>query len=96
MANRARNWNKFSRRRVADEGELVDVQATDAVMGIPMSGFTTRSLNIPPTPPDERAMLIEGEVRHFDILRTPDGAYDYFTLTSQETSEHSIVLMAAE
>src|SRR5688572_31687765 len=45
--------------------ESTNAQATDAVISIPVSGYSTRSLKIPPAPPDEQAILIEGEVRHF-------------------------------
>ncbi|HRK21933.1 MAG TPA: hypothetical protein PLX06_08995, partial [Fimbriimonadaceae bacterium] len=64
--------------------ESLRVETRDAIIGIPFAGFTTRSLKLPPTPQEELAVLIEGEVRHFDILRSPDGAYDYFKIATQD------------
>lgn len=76
--------------------ESTGVKSTEAVLSVPMSGYATRSLKIPPAPPDEQAILIEGEVRHFDVLRTPDGAYDYFAVSPQDAGEVGIILFAAE
>lgn len=76
--------------------ETLQIESRDAIIGIPFAGFTTRSLKLPPTPPDELAILIEGEVRHFDILRSPDGAYDYFKIATQDPLEVGLVLMASE
>ena len=76
--------------------ESTNVQSTEAVISIPVSGYSTRSLKIPPAPADEQAILIEGEVRHFDVLRTPDGAYDYFAVSPKDAGEVGIILIAAE
>lgn len=83
----------FALRRLL---ENLNIVSRDAILGVPFAGFTTRSLKLPPTPPDEQALLIEGEVKHFDVLRSADGAYDYFQIASKDPLEVGLVLMAAE
>lgn len=83
----------FALRRLLDS---LHILSRDAIVGIPFGGFSTRSLKLPPTPPEEQKLLIEGEVRHFDILRSPDGAYDSFQIATSDPLEVGLVLMASE
>jgi type IV pilus assembly protein PilM len=76
--------------------ENLGITTTDAVVSVSMAGYTTRSLKLPPAPKEELDILVDGEIRHFGIMRSEDGAYDYFRIATPDATEVSLVVMASE
>src|SRR4051794_11438340 len=50
--------------------EQLNIGTSDAVIGVPASGVNVRALTLPPSPDNELAMLVDGDVRHFQVLRS--------------------------
>lgn len=51
-----------------------------AVLGVPPAGCMVRTLNLPPTDPENLESLVEGEIQHFQILHTEGAAHGFFPL----------------
>jgi type IV pilus assembly protein PilM len=74
-------------------------QSRSAVVGMGIQSVVTRVLAIPRVPDSELRTVLEGELAHYQILRTGTGAFDYFRLDASSTAPDampSVLLMAVE
>ncbi|MCS6776537.1 MAG: pilus assembly protein PilM [Chloroherpetonaceae bacterium] len=73
-------------------------RARTAVVGMGVQGVVTRILAIPRVPDSELRFVLEGELAHYQILRTGTGVFDYFRLDTAAGEDNlpSVLLMAAE
>ena len=75
-------------------------QARTAIVGMGIQSVVTRILAIPHVPDAELRTVLEGELAHYQILRSGTGAFDYYRMdsSSPNTPEAlpSVLLMAVE
>ncbi len=76
----------------------LNTRCNAAVLGIGSQSVISRVLEIPPVPPEEIHSVIEGELRHYQILRSGAGAFDYVPIEpiNPNTNANTILLMATE
>jgi type IV pilus assembly protein PilM len=70
-----------------------------AVLGLPTQAVTMRVIDIPPVPDSELSIVVEGELKHFDVLREDGGTFDFLKLRApieSPTRESQVLLMAVE
>jgi Tfp pilus assembly PilM family ATPase len=84
-------------RRLLEQAQVPS--STAAVVGIPSDGLAVRALNLPPTPDDDLAQVVEGEVDHYRILRTK-GSHSFVVLNPPVKptpgSPRTVIVAAAE
>ena len=74
-------------------------QSRSVVAGMGLQSVVTRVLDIPRVPDSELRVVLEGELAHYQILRSGAGAFDFFRLDTAPGSSDSlpsVLLMAAE
>jgi Tfp pilus assembly PilM family ATPase len=77
--------------------ERIGASTRDAVLGLPAQAVTMRVLEVPQVPASELRLVVEGELKHFEILREQGGVYDFLTLSGDpDGGESQILLMAVE
>ncbi len=80
--------------------QLVDsigASTRDAVIGLPSGAYICRPISMPPVPDAELPVLVEGEVRHYMILNTPNAPFGFFKLkTTQRETAQQVMLVGAE
>jgi Tfp pilus assembly PilM family ATPase len=76
----------------------LNCQARAAVVGLGIQSVVTRMLDIPRASDIEQRTIIEGELLHYQILRTGAGAFDYFRLETVSPNEAmpAVLVMAVE
>ena len=73
--------------------------ARQVVCGMNVQSVVTRILAIPRVPDADLRYVIEGELQHYQVLRTGTGAFDYFRLDAASQGEDtppSVLVMASE
>lgn len=73
--------------------------ARQVICGMNVQSVVTRILAIPRVPDSELRYVIEGELQHYQVLRTGTGAFDYFRLDAASQGEDtppSVLVMASE
>ncbi|GEM_PF-5262621 len=73
--------------------------ARQVVCGMNIQSVVTRILAIPRVPDADLRYVIEGELQHYQVLRTGTGAFDYFRLDAASQGEEtppSVLVMASE
>jgi type IV pilus assembly protein PilM len=81
--------------------DKLKVSTRDAVIGVPSNGVLVRSLNLPPSPESELGILVDGEVRHYQMIRSQGGAYGYFRTVTPAAGDAAstpttVLLMGSE
>ena len=74
-------------------------QSRAVVVGMGLQSVVTRVLDIPRVPDSEVRVVLEGELAHYQILRTGAGLFDFFrldTLPGPSDALPSVLLMAVE
>ncbi|MCW3095379.1 MAG: type pilus assembly protein PilM [Chthonomonadaceae bacterium] len=77
----------------------MEVRTRSAVMGIPSGAVVTRVLDIPNIPEPELRAIVEGEVRHQNILPDGRGEFNYVRLDTgvpRPQARPRLLLMATE
>ncbi len=80
--------------------EMLGIETDQAVMGLPGAACVLRTLTVPPVLDSELPGIVDGEVKHFNILASPDAVYDIFPMPKAHTGDAAnslnVLLIGAE